>query len=210
MSETYTVTVRSEPFVLTRDQIEFDSPNYFTSCFLGEFAESQARTATLSRDPDLFRIVLDYLSGYKVLPLHESAVTKRMGNEVAISNLLVDAQFYQLDGLISMIEAHKQETAPVITSHLPSHVIISLVQEEGKASVWSPPVPIPADTAQEMKNRKGFDDGIIQSWDFVKPGLDKSLQTAQFPTSYLLVTSWGQRHPHPYKKEFFYVLKLAI
>ncbi|KAG8741365.1 hypothetical protein FRC10_002930 [Ceratobasidium sp. 414] len=203
MSETYTVTMR------------------------GEFAESKARAVTLSRDPDLFKIVLDYLSGYKVLPLHESAVTKRMGNDAAVFNLLVDAQFYQLDGLISQVEAHKPETVPALPHHLLPHVIISLacqenlskndvelidmfqVQETNKGSVWSPPVPISADTAQGMKAQKGFNNSVIQNWDPIKSGLDKSLQTAQLPASYLLIASWGEKH-NGYKTEFYYVLELVI
>ncbi|KAG9085758.1 hypothetical protein FRC06_003461 [Ceratobasidium sp. 370] len=204
MSETYTVTMRGESFILTQDQIEFDSPNYFTSCFLGEFAESKARAVTLSRDPDLFRIVLDYLGGYKVLPLHESVVTERMGKDTAIFNLLVDAQFYQLDGLISQVKAHKQEAAPDITRHLPLHV----VQEERKESAWSPPVPITADTAQVMKAQNGFRGDDVQSWGFIKSGLDKSLQAAQLPASYLLIASWGKTY-NALKTEFFYVLKLV-
>ncbi|KAG9124430.1 hypothetical protein FRC07_011672 [Ceratobasidium sp. 392] len=103
MLDTYTVVVRGETFLLTRDQIEFDSPNYFTSCFLGEFTEAQTHTLTLSRDPQLFKIIIDYLSGYDVLPLHESAIPQRMNSDAALRNLLADAQFYQLDGLINRI-----------------------------------------------------------------------------------------------------------
>ncbi|KAG9087141.1 hypothetical protein FRC06_002710 [Ceratobasidium sp. 370] len=182
MSEIYTVIMRGENFTLTRDQVEFDSPNYFTSCFLGEFTESQTRTVTLSRDPHLFRIILDYLSGYEVLPLHESAVPKRMGLEVALRNLLIDARFYLLDGL---------------------------VQEDGEESRWSPPVPIPPETAQELKVQKGFNERVARTWDFVKAGLDRSLQTAQLPTSYLFITSWTQHQRGAEKRKFYYVLRLV-
>ncbi|KAG8687847.1 hypothetical protein FRC09_013250, partial [Ceratobasidium sp. 395] len=76
--------MRGETFVLTRDQIEFDSPNFFTSCFLGEFTESRTRTLTLSRDPELFRIILDHLSGYEVLPLHQSVIPNRMSPDLVL------------------------------------------------------------------------------------------------------------------------------
>lgn len=105
MPETYTVRIREETFYLTRDQIEFDSPNYFTFCFLGDFAESETRTLQLSRDPDLFKIVLDYLSGYRVLPLPSAVIPKRMSSESALQNLLVDAEFYLLDGLVSQVNS---------------------------------------------------------------------------------------------------------
>lgn len=103
MSETYTIHVQDETFHLTKDQVQFDSPNYFTSCFFGDFAESQTRTLRLSRDPAIFRIILDYLNGYHVLPLSNSMLPARMSRELALRNLRVDAEFYLLDGLLAQI-----------------------------------------------------------------------------------------------------------
>lgn len=96
----FTVIVRDVPYKLSRSQIEFDSPNYFTACFLGDFQESQTRTLEISRDPDLFGIIVDYLCGYTVLPLKESIIPSRMSLETALVNLRADAEFYQLDGLV--------------------------------------------------------------------------------------------------------------
>ncbi|KAG8741379.1 hypothetical protein FRC10_002944 [Ceratobasidium sp. 414] len=203
MSEIYTVIMRGETFTLNQDQVGFDSPNYFTSCFLGEFAESHTRTVTLSRDPELFRIILDYLSGYEVLPLHESAVPRRMGLDVALRNLLIDARFYLLSGLISQINASEQKAAPAASRYVPSHV-----QEDGEESKWGSPVPIPAETAQELKAQKGFNERVARTWEFVKAGLDESLQTAQLPTSYSFITSWTQHQRGDSKRKFYYVLRL--
>jgi hypothetical protein len=127
MSETYTVIMRGEPFLLTRDQIEFDSPNYFTSCFLGEFAESQTRTLSLSRDPDLFRIIVDYLSGYNVLPLYESVIPKRMSPEAALENLHIDAKYYLLDGLVNQITPNPQISTMVANLPASQYVMITRV-----------------------------------------------------------------------------------
>ncbi|KAG9085757.1 hypothetical protein FRC06_003460, partial [Ceratobasidium sp. 370] len=143
MSETYTIIMRGETFTLTRDQVEFDSPNYFTSCFLGEFTESRTRTLTLSRDPELFRIILDYLSGYDVLPLHTSVIPSRMSLDLALRNLLVDARFYLLDRLIRRIGASVKSPSPT-TVNPPTSYFMLTVQGLGS---WDSPVPISEDAA---------------------------------------------------------------
>ncbi|CAE6533204.1 unnamed protein product [Rhizoctonia solani] len=100
----YKVSLRGSRFILTKSQIEFDSPNYFTTCFLGDFTEAQTRVLELPRNPDLFPIITDYLCGYTVLPLspeHTSTLSTLAISEArAIANLRADAEFYQLDGLI--------------------------------------------------------------------------------------------------------------
>ncbi|KAG9079700.1 hypothetical protein FS749_008302 [Ceratobasidium sp. UAMH 11750] len=214
MSKTYIVVMRGERFTLTQDQVEFDSPNYFTSCFLGEFAESQTRTVALSRDPDLFRIIIDYLSGYTVLPLHESALPERMDTDVALANLLADAQFYLLDGLVDQIKT-SEETSLASPPRLPSHVIVSMSGELSQTlSTWrmSAPVPISADTAQELKAcYGGFKVGIVQGWEYLEPGLDEVLREAQLPTSYALTTVWSCKDTEPAEKcEMFFVLRLIM
>lgn len=95
----YIVSLQGEDFLLSKSQIEFDGPNYFTTCFLGDFRESATRRVELSRDPNLFRIVLSYLCGYSVLPLNEKVIPGTMSPEAALLNLRADAEFYQLDGL---------------------------------------------------------------------------------------------------------------
>ncbi|CAE6358226.1 unnamed protein product [Rhizoctonia solani] len=113
-NEKYTVSIQGVDFVLSKSQIEFDGPNYFTTCFLGDFRESSTRRVELSRDPDLFRIVLSYLSGYTVLPLNEKVIPATMTHEAALLNLRADAEFYQLDGLAQVCEAfiNPKEGAP--------------------------------------------------------------------------------------------------
>lgn len=99
-NDKFIVIARGTIFTLTRSQIEFDSPNYFTACFLGNFKESQTRTLEISRDPVLFSIIFDYLCGYNVFSLKESVIPLRMTLATALVNLQADAEFYQLDGLI--------------------------------------------------------------------------------------------------------------
>jgi hypothetical protein len=104
--EEYVIIVRGERFVLARDQMLFDSPNYFTSLFDGPFRESSEgkREAVLYRDPFLFRIIESYLAGYQILPLPTTGLPQHMSYDVMVKNLLADAQFYQLEGLINLLE----------------------------------------------------------------------------------------------------------
>lgn len=104
LSDSFTVIVRGVESVLTRSQVEFDSPNFFTTCFLGNFQESQTRTLKVSRDPVLFGIICDYLCGYVVLPLNKEVIPKRMCLAAALANLRIDADFYQLDGLVQVCD----------------------------------------------------------------------------------------------------------
>ncbi|CAE6498826.1 unnamed protein product [Rhizoctonia solani] len=96
----YTIYIQGREFTLRRSQIEFDSPNYFTTCFLGDFREAETRRIELYRDPDLFRIVISYLNGYVVLPLNEKSLPGGASLRPTLLNLRADAQFYQLDGLL--------------------------------------------------------------------------------------------------------------
>lgn len=93
----FTIVVMGKTFVLTKSQIEFDSPNYFTACFLGDFVEAQTRRVEFSRDPDLFKIIVRYLCGYSVIPLNENQIPAGMTATSALVDLRADAAFYQLD-----------------------------------------------------------------------------------------------------------------
>ena len=102
--ELYKVTLRDTTFHLDRSQIEFDSPNYFTGCFLGSFAESNRRETRSSRDPVLFVIILNYLSGYTIFPL---LAVGGMAENAVVENLLSDALFYGLDELADVLEEYR-------------------------------------------------------------------------------------------------------
>ncbi|CAE6467312.1 unnamed protein product [Rhizoctonia solani] len=107
----YTIIMRGKHFLLTKSQIEFDSPNFFTSCFLGDFSEAKSRTLKLSRDPELFQIIINYLCGYTVLPLNDGFAPPFMIPSTVLVNLRTDAIFYQLDGLVEQCDAFKKSQA---------------------------------------------------------------------------------------------------
>lgn len=107
-SDLYTIIVRDKTFCLDRSQIEFDSPNYFTACFLGSFSESSSRKIHLSRDPVLFAMIVNYLSGYTILPIQR---VEGMSEEAVLENLSRDAMFYGLEQLIEALERHRMGIA---------------------------------------------------------------------------------------------------
>lgn len=51
------------------------------------------------KNPQLFALVVEHLSGYKVVPLSERAIPQNMGLELAHSDLLANAEYFQLDQL---------------------------------------------------------------------------------------------------------------
>ena len=111
--EEFTVLVRGNKFTLSQEQVQFDMPNYFSMLFLGDFVESESRVVRLDRNPDLFYIIRDYLSGYDVLPLEQGSVP-RMGVQAATKSLLKDAEFYMLSGLVTRLRAILEPPPPNI------------------------------------------------------------------------------------------------
>ncbi|KAF8601091.1 hypothetical protein BDV93DRAFT_524985 [Ceratobasidium sp. AG-I] len=102
--EKYTVVVGGRTFVLSRSQIERDSPNYFTSHFLSPSNQGLSTNTRLEilRDPDIFELVLRYLNGYHVVPIHDRLVPPKSTPETIVADLQADAEFYQLRGLIEL------------------------------------------------------------------------------------------------------------
>ncbi|GAA5940510.1 hypothetical protein JCM10213_001127 [Rhodosporidiobolus nylandii] len=79
-SPTYTVYARGTPFDLTFSQISTDSPNYFTAAFLdSDFSEASSRVLRTDRNPQLFALIVEHLSG--------------------------DAEYFQLDSLVRKLAA---------------------------------------------------------------------------------------------------------
>ncbi|KAL8291953.1 hypothetical protein RQP46_001419 [Phenoliferia psychrophenolica] len=95
-AKAFTVVLRGTAFTLSREECEFDSPNYFTACFLTGFSESESCVTYTNRSPVLFPHIQDWLCGYDVFPLPPFA---NMSPAVALSNLLKDAQYFGLTQL---------------------------------------------------------------------------------------------------------------
>lgn len=118
--EMYTVVVRDRAFLLHRFQIEHDSPNFFTSYFLNALGDGTNKNTQLRifRDPDVFELVLRYLNGYQVVPIQDRFVPTGSTPEVTLADLRVDAEFYQLQGLLDLCSASKKDkTVELVVSY---------------------------------------------------------------------------------------------
>ncbi|CAE6516432.1 unnamed protein product [Rhizoctonia solani] len=146
----YTVIIQDRKFTLTQSQVEFDSPNYFSTRFLGDSRKSQTRQIKLDRDPDLFRIILNHLRGYAVLPLSAKQIPEHMSPATVLSNLRSDAVFYQLNGLVQACQefvsnqAVQQRrsymafvSAPLLPSHTHKEVVIQQARNDCYAATIS-------------------------------------------------------------------------
>ena len=109
----YTVTIRNQTFKLTEEQIKTDSPNFFTSFFLScqkatndeaDSVVAKDKAVVLHRNPLLFEIIQEYLSGYSVFPIREGYIAF-MTTDTLLQNLLKDALFYGLHDFAEQIEA---------------------------------------------------------------------------------------------------------
>ncbi|CAE6397861.1 hypothetical protein ACGC1H_000181 [Rhizoctonia solani] len=107
MSAEYTLIVADKTFCLSTSQIEHDSPNLFTSHFLDSSDPFTARPLRISRDPYLFEIIMRYLNGYQILPIHSNLVPPYCTPETALADLRADAQFYQLNELSRLLASWK-------------------------------------------------------------------------------------------------------
>ncbi|CAE6368630.1 unnamed protein product [Rhizoctonia solani] len=120
-TDTYTVIVRDRFFKLTKAQMERDAPNYFTSHFLDASGECATRILEISRDPVLFELVLKYLNGYTIFPIHSAWIPSGCTADTALGDLRADAEFYKLDGLVGLC---KSKETPKSTVRFTSNQIV--------------------------------------------------------------------------------------
>jgi len=124
----YKIIIRGETFILTGNQLRFDYPNYFASYFRIQPAPSRnvaSRSAEQEislrdRDPLLFRMIESYLSGYDILPLSDHGWPQYMSKEAALKNLLADAKYYGLNGLVQLLQSSSGQTATTIVTDGPA------------------------------------------------------------------------------------------
>jgi hypothetical protein len=99
----YTVVARGKAFELSKAQVSFDYPNLLSNSLLGHFAEASSRVLKLDCHPDLFAIIVDYLSGYPILPLRSVMLPERMDTELAMRYLAKDADYLGLTRLHELL-----------------------------------------------------------------------------------------------------------
>ncbi|KAH7335810.1 hypothetical protein B0J17DRAFT_630042 [Rhizoctonia solani] len=112
-TDTYAVIVRDRYFKLNKAQMERDAPNYFTSHFLDSSGQCTTRILEISRNPVLFELVLKYLNGYHIFPIHPTFIPSGCTAETALGDLRADAEFYKLDGLVSLCKSKESPKSTV-------------------------------------------------------------------------------------------------
>ena len=60
-------------------------------------------TLILDRSPELFAVIVEYMSGYHILPLAQKALPRTMSMKTALLNLVEDAAFYGLTRLHTLL-----------------------------------------------------------------------------------------------------------
>jgi hypothetical protein len=111
-NDLFTIKLRGEPLTISRAQIESDSPgsNLFASSLLGDFAEASNHSLTLDRHPGIFKLILDHLSGYRILPLDEEVLKNinnsghGMSENRCLRYLQDDSEYYGFERLHSLID----------------------------------------------------------------------------------------------------------
>jgi hypothetical protein len=91
------VNARGRQFHLSVTQIKYDAPNAFTH-YLDKAGDAPA-PLNIDRDPELFALIVQYLSGYDILPLSATALPRTLSMEAAKRALVRDAELLQLSGL---------------------------------------------------------------------------------------------------------------
>ncbi|KAG9292870.1 hypothetical protein G9A89_016232 [Geosiphon pyriformis] len=105
MEKLFTVIVGGRSFSLSESSIRRDAPNYFTAAFLGSFSETSTQLLVIDRNPILFQLIHEHLQGYDIFSLPTSSgISSRGQLDECHNNLLLDAQYYGLSGLIKQLE----------------------------------------------------------------------------------------------------------
>ncbi|CAE6512795.1 unnamed protein product [Rhizoctonia solani] len=110
MSAGLTIIVRGETFTLSEDQIKFEESSLFTK-FIDNHSETPRPPMQSSRNPRLFALIVDYLCGYEILPIHDANIPHGMTQETVLKNLKADAVYYELRKLVELIQ--QQSIAPI-------------------------------------------------------------------------------------------------
>ncbi|KAF8593764.1 hypothetical protein BDV93DRAFT_516313, partial [Ceratobasidium sp. AG-I] len=122
-------------------------------------------------------IVLDYLSGYHVLPLVESVIPKRMDRELALRNLRVDADFYLLNGLVTQLAGTRVAPPGIIS---------------GDNRSWGEPAYLDTQSVTALQAKHGVEMEIQYAWGSHRPRIEEALRKAGITRSFAVYVSWKE------------------
>src|ERR1700761_8686895 len=101
----FAVIVSGERFTFTRSQLESDPDNFFTIYFFGSFSEASQKKheIEIEMEPALFKLIQAHLRGYNIIPIPNGYISY-MSDELVLGNLLKEAEYYALGGLVQKIK----------------------------------------------------------------------------------------------------------
>ena len=113
----FAVIVSGERFTFTRSQLESDPDNFFTIYFFGSFSEASQKKheIEIEMEPALFKLIQAHLRGYNIIPIPNGYISY-MSDELVLGNLLKEAEYYALGGLVRKIkefQTKKPQASPM-------------------------------------------------------------------------------------------------
>ncbi|KAG8741380.1 hypothetical protein FRC10_002945 [Ceratobasidium sp. 414] len=192
------VVVSGTKFVLTQDQFKVDGPNYFTDAVAAHTGRFFGPQVKVSRSPELFKLVVDFLNGYAVMPKDAPLPKGIPSRKVALKNLVAEAKFYRLNSL----EAIAGEILQKLDIGASWHVMLSRTTT---SSDWGLPAHVSSDTAKTLQKKHGLSAHVVHTSSLSSPET-KVLEKVGITFPFRIDAAWEE----PSGTETIQVVVLAI
>ncbi|KAG9112799.1 hypothetical protein FRC07_007863 [Ceratobasidium sp. 392] len=192
------IIVSGTKFVLTQDQFKVDGPNYFTdavAAYTGRFRGPQVK---VSRNPELFKLVVDFLNGYAVMPKDAPLPQGIPSRKVALRNLIAEAKFYRLNSL----EAIAEEILQKLDIGASWHVMLSRTTT---STDWGLPTHVSSDTSKTLQKKHGLSAHVVHT-SGLSSGSSNVLEKAGITFPFRIDAAWEE----PSGKDTIQVVVLSI
>ncbi|QRV97106.1 hypothetical protein RhiJN_25125 [Ceratobasidium sp. AG-Ba] len=198
-TERFVVVVSDRRFVLSRAQIEYDSPNYFTDYFLNEHGKAIHDRLEINRDPDIFELVLRYLNGYQVIPFSRELAPIVSSPERTRADLQADAEFFKLEGLMELCGANNSE---------PEYIVMTTYSEDDSGSLR------PVDSMMSLALRSSLETYDKNTFEAVSNGMITHMNSNAHMEKNLILSGWLnmvlERYFHDYHKYVVHRWELQV
>ncbi|KAG8680831.1 hypothetical protein FRC08_016016 [Ceratobasidium sp. 394] len=185
MPQELKVVVSGTKFVLTQDQYKVDGPNYFTDAVAAHTRRFSGPQVKVSRNPELFKLVVDFLNGYAVLPKDAPLPKGIPCRKVALKNLVAEAKFYRL----SSLEAIAEEILRKLDIGASWYVMLSRTTT---SSDWGLPSHVSSDTAKTLQKKHGLSAHVVHTSGLSSPEA-KVLEKAGITFPFRIDAAWEER-----------------
>ncbi|KAG8752282.1 hypothetical protein FRC12_012041 [Ceratobasidium sp. 428] len=178
------VIVSGTKFVLTQDQYKVDGPNYFTDAVAAHTGRFRGPQVKVSRDPELFKLVVEFLNGYAVLPKDAPLPKGAPSRRVALRNLVAEAKFYRLGSL----EAVAEDILRKLDIGASWHVMLSRTTTSND---WGLPTHVSSDTSKTLQKKHGLSAHVVHT-SGLSSGESKVLEKAGITFPFRIDAAWEE------------------